>query len=455
MKRRVEGVLASAAAVAAVTFAIFLLQPYVPVLSLGVLYVFAVLPIAVAWGIVLATGVSVASMLAFNFFFLPPTHTFTLRESENWFALAVYIATAVVVSELAARTRRRAAAAEQREHESALLAELATELLRGRELEEELEEIGKRAAAVLGVDEAVIQLGPARRPLSDNSPLRLEAAGREVGTFYMPDGSYTNVAVRTRFLSALAALLAVAVDRERLEREAFEAETLRRSDLVKTALLRAVSHDLRSPLTGIRTAIGALRNPSLALAEDDRHELLETIEVDSERLSRLVGDLLDLSRLEAGAAEAEQELWALDDLTREAVDSLGARSRVDVVGAAPLVHVDAAQIQRVLANLIENALRYSPPSAHIVVRIAATRKDAIVRVVDQGPGLAEEELDRVFEPFYRRAGDTRSGAGLGLAIARGFAAANGGRVWAESRPEQGATFALALPVVETPAELRA
>jgi two-component system sensor histidine kinase KdpD len=224
---------------------------------------------------------------------------------------------------------------------------------------------------------------------------------------------------------------------------------------VKTALLRAVSHDLRSPLTGIRTAIGALRNPSLSLADDDRRELLETIEVDSERLSRLVGDLLDLSRLEAGAADAEQELWSLDDLTREAVESLDARSRVDVVGAAPLVHVDAAQIQRVLANLIENALRYSPPSAHIVVRIAATRKDAIVRVVDQGPGLAEEELDRVFEPFYRRAGDTRSGAGLGLAIARGFAAANGGRVWAESRPEQGATFALALPVVETPAELRA
>jgi two-component system sensor histidine kinase KdpD len=272
---------------------------------------------------------------------------------------------------------------------------------------------------------------------------------------YTPEGADPNVAARHRFLPALSALLAVAVDRNRLEREALEAEALRRSDLVKTAVLRAVSHDLRSPLTGVRTAIGALRNPSLELSETDKSELLETIEVDSERLARLVADLLDLSRLEAGSAAPEQEVWSLDDLVRDAVQGLEARTRVDVVGEAPLVEVDATQIQRVLANLIENALKYSPPDGHVVVRITATRKEAIVRVVDQGPGLAESELERVFEPFYRRSGDSRSGAGLGLAIARGFAAANGGRVWAESRPGQGATFALALPVVEVPAELQA
>jgi two-component system sensor histidine kinase KdpD len=117
------------------------------------------------------------------------------------------------------------------------------------------------------------------------------------------------------------------------------------------------------------------------------------------------------------------------------------------------VNVDAGQIQRVLANLLENALKFSPDGARVHLRITATRQEAIVRVVDQGPGIAADELERVFEPFYRRAGDARSGAGLGLAIARGFAAANGGRVWAESRPGQGTTFALALPVVEVPAEL--
>jgi two-component system sensor histidine kinase KdpD len=452
MKRIATGLLASAVAVAVVTAAIELLKQHVPVLSLGVLYLFAVLTIAVWYGLAWAFVVSVASMLAFNWFHLPPVHTFTLADSQNWFALAVYLATAVVVSDLAARARRRAAAAEQRERESALLAELATELLRGRDLDEELGEVASRTAAVLGVDSAQIELGVPRRPPPDSSPLPLEAAGRAVGTLYVPAGSDPNVAARHRFLPALAALLAVAVDRDRLEREALEAETLRRSDLVKTALLRAVSHDLRSPLTGVRTAVGALRNPSLRLSEQDRAELLETIEVDSERLARLVSDLLDLSRLEAGGAPAEPEVWSLDDLVREAVDGVNARDRVDVVGTA-LVNVDAAQVQRAIANLIENALRYSPTSSPIVVRINATRSEAIVRVVDHGPGLAEDELEKVFEPFYRHDGDARSGAGLGLAIARGFAAANGGRVWAESRPGQGATFALALPVVELPVEL--
>ena len=438
---------------AVVTSAIALLDEVVPTLSLGVLYVFAVLPVAVVWGLALAVPVAVASMLAFNFFFLPPQYTFTLADGENWFALAVYLGTAVVVSQLATRARGRAATAEQRERESALLAELATELLRGRELEEELTEIGSRAASVLGVEGAQIELGAPRRPPPGRAAHPLEAADRAVGTIYTPDGSDPQVTVRRRFLPALAALLAVAVDRNRLEREALEAEALRRSDLVKTALLRAVSHDLRSPLTGISTAIGALRNATLRLSEADREELLETIELDTDRLSRLVGDLLDLSRLEAGSAAPEPELWALDDLVREAIDVLGAKDRVEVVGEAPLVNVDASQIQRVLANLIENALKFSEPDGPVHVRITATRKEAIVRVVDQGPGLHEDELERVFEPFYRRGGDTRSGAGLGLAIARGFAEANSGRVWAESRPGQGASFALALPVIEVPAEL--
>lgn len=449
MRRLATGVLASAVAVAIVTAAIELFKPYVPVLSLGVLYIFAVLPIAVAYGLGFAIVVSVASMLAFNWFHLPPVHTFTLADSENWFALVVYLATAIVVSDLAARSRRRAAAAEQRERESALLAELATELLRGRELEEELPAIAGRAAQVLGVDSAEISLGTAHRPPRDQSPYPLEVAGRKVGAIYTP--ADPNVAAQRRFLPALAALLAVAVDRDRLEKEALAAEDLRRSDLVKTALLRAVSHDLRTPLTGIRTAVGALQSPTLHLSDVDRAELLDTIDVDSERLSRLVGDLLDLSRLEAGSAAPEPELWSLDDLVRDAVEGLGARERVEIVGEAPLVNVDPGQIRRVLANLVENALKYSPPEAVVVVRVGATRKEAIVRVVDQGLGLPDTELELVFEPFYRR--DERSGAGLGLAIARGFAAANGGRVWAESRPQQGATFALALPVVEVPVEL--
>ena len=444
----------SAAAVAAVTGLVFALRPVAPTLSLGVLYVFAVLPVAIAWGLAWSFLVAVASMLAFNYFFLEPVHTLTLRESANWFALTVYLVTALVVSELAARARRRAAEAEQREREAALLAEIAEHLMGGRDLGAELDEIGARAAEVLGVEGASIELGR-RRGRHQGDPLPLEGDGRGIGTIYVPAGAEPAVAVRRRFLPALAALLAVAVDRGRLEQEALEAETLRRSDLVKTALLRAVSHDLRSPLTGITTAIGALRNETLVFSDDDRRELLDTIAEDAARLGRLVGDLLDLSRLEAGGAEPTAEIWSLDELVWEVVDDLGARDRVDVAGSAPLVHVDAVQIERVLANLLENALTYSPAPAPVHVRLTATRQEAIVRIVDQGPGLPEDELERVFEPFYRHGGDRRAGAGLGLAIARGFATANAGRVWAESRPGQGATFALALPVAEVPAELPA
>src|SRR5579872_16887 len=285
MRRLASGLIASAAAVALVTAAVELFKIWVPVLSLGVLYLFAVLPIAVTYGLAFAVFTSIASMLAFNWFHLPPVHTFTLANSSNWFSLAVYLATSVVVSELAARSRRRAAAAEQRERESAFLARLSTDLLGGRTLDDELPEIAGRAAAVLGVPSAEISLG-GERPPRDMAPYELEAAGRTIGAIYAP--SDPNADAQRRFLPALAALLAVAVDRDRLERDALEAETLRRSDLVKTALLRAVSHDLRTPLTGIRTAIGALRNQTLQLSDRDRAELLDTIEVDSERLNRLV-----------------------------------------------------------------------------------------------------------------------------------------------------------------------
>jgi two-component system sensor histidine kinase KdpD len=396
-RRIAVATLTSVACLAVVTAAIALFEPYVPVLSLGALYLFAVLPVAVLFGIEFAIPVSVASMLAFNWFFLPPVHTFTLAERTNWFALAVYLATSVVVSELAARARRRAAAAEQRERESALLAELATELLGGRDLEGQLAEIARRASVVLGVDHAEIELGVPRRPPRGHAPHPLEVEGRPVGTIYTPEDADPSVAVRRRFLPALAALLAVAADRDRLE----------------------------------------------------------TIEVETDRLARLVGNLLDLSRLEAGAAEPAREVWAIDDLVRESVGALGASDRVEVGGEGPLVNVDAAQIERVLANLVENALKFSPSAAPVHVRITATRKEVIVRVVDRGPGLTEEELERVFEPFFRRPGDPRSGAGVGLAIARGFAEANGGRLWAESRPGQGASFALALPVAEVPAGLPA
>ncbi len=325
--------LLSLLSVAAVTGAVFALRPVAPVLSLGVLYVFAVLPVAVLWGLGYAVPVSVLSMLTFNFLFLPPVHTLALRDSANWVALAVYLVTAVVVSWLAAR--------------------------------------------------------------------RVEAAA------------------------------------------------LRRSDAVKTAVLRAVSHDLRSPLTAVAAASEVLESAADRLTAEERAELVASVRAETRRLVRLVGNLLDLSRLEAGAAAPRRELWTVDGLVARSLEAIGAaadRVRVSLPeDDAPLLAVDAAQIERVLVNLLENALEVSPAGEPVELATACEDGMVVLRVLDRGPGIEPAAAARIFEPFERGDAAARDGAGLGLAIAKGFAHANGGRLWAEPREGRGAAFALALP----------
>ena len=434
----------SIVAVALVTGAIELIEPYVPVLSLGVLYIFAVLPVAIAFGLTYGVAVAIGSMLAFNFFFLPPLYTLTIADSRNWFALLVFLVTAVVVSELAARLRRRA-------DESALLAQVATALLERGEVTTELDPIAAEAARVLRVRSARIELD-ARAAARDGEVAEpLVASGRRVGTIFVPADEQRPAG--RRLLRALASLLAVAIDRERLAHEAYEAETLRRSDAVKTAVIQAVSHDLRTPLATMETALGSLRSGSLVLTDHDRDELLEAIAVELDRLKRLVENLLDLSRLQAGAAEPMPELWTPEQLLADALDEVESADRVDVVVGPdlPVVRVDGAQIQRVLVNLLENALKFSEAGSPVQIRAIPARGEVVIRITNRGRGIARSELRRIFEPFQRAAGQPGGGAGLGLAIARGFTEANGGRIWAESRPGQGATFAVALPAVERPA----
>jgi two-component system sensor histidine kinase KdpD len=445
-------VLLSGGAVAVVTGAIALFDNWVPVLSLGALYVLAVVPVAVLWGIEYAIPVSIASMLAFNWFFLPPVHTFTLADSRNWFALAVYVVTAVVVSDLAARSRRRA-------REAALLTQIASSLLERGSVGAVLDDIAHGAATALRVDSAHIELGDETPPVAGEVGRALEVGGRRIGTIYLGRERRGSTAARRHVLPALASMLGVALDRERLERDAVEAEALRRSDTIKTAVLRAVSHDLRSPLMAISTSAGTLAHYDDALSDADRAELLDTILLESARLDHLVGNLLDLSRLQAGALQPERRLCSADDLVARAVDELGDDgARIDVARAthAPTVSVDPGQLQRVLVNLLENALKYSPPETLVRVTVAEVGEDVVIRVDDEGRGLAADELRRVFEPFQRGTSSSGvRGAGLGLAIARGFAEANGARVWAERTKEGGASFALAMPVVRVPAEVPA
>jgi two-component system, OmpR family, sensor histidine kinase KdpD len=449
------GLLVSAGSVALVSALVELLRHYMPVLSLGVLYVFAVLAVAVWWGIELAVVVSVASMLTFNWFFLPPTHTFQLRDGANWAVLAVYLVTAIVVSALAARARRRAAVAERREREAAVLAEMARDLLAGIDLADELERVSALTAGVLGVPYARIEVG-AVEPRVGEEAHPLVAGHRRVATLLLVSSHAVERDAVERFLPALASLLAVELDRAALQAEALEAEALRRSDAIKTAILHAVSHDLRSPLTAIMASAGALANTELQLDDADRENLVGAIREETGRLDRVIGNLLDLSRLQAGVTDTHLELWSVDELVGQAVEAVGRdgeRIVVELDAEAPPVRVDAAQVERVLANLIENALKFSPSGAPVVVRVEHGATELRIHVVDRGPGIAAADRESIFRPF--RGGDSAlGGAGLGLAIARGFAEANGGRLWAQD-DGTGGHFVLALVASEQRPVVRA
>jgi two-component system sensor histidine kinase KdpD len=250
---------------------------------------------------------------------------------------------------------------------------------------------------------------------------------------------------------ALSVVLGAALRRQRLEEQLVDMRALERSDVMKTTLLRAVSHDLRSPLTAIRAAVRGVGSETVSQAQ--RAELADVIGGATDRLSRLVDNLLDLSRLEAGGAEPQPDWCSVEEVVRSSVrDVASAGARFDIVldRELPLVRADAAQLERAVANLLDNAVRYSGGEP-VAVRARADGRRFVLRITDRGPGIAKDDLAHIFEPFYRAKEPDSEGSGLGLAIAKGFVEANGGRLRAESLPDQGASFVLELPLPD-PAE---
>jgi two-component system sensor histidine kinase KdpD len=454
------GIAAAVAAVALTTLVIFPLRTVVPAVSTGVVYLLAVLLVSTWFGLWLGLATAVASALAFNWFHIPPTHQFSIADAENWVALAVFLAAAVIVSTLAELARVRAQEAEQRRREADLAAELARLLLGGPDVASALAPAAQRVARAVGVSSATIQLAPDDARDSDSRMLAipLHAGERRLATLRL-DTALSDVALarlRGHIVPSLEALLAAALDREALQQEVVETAALRRSDDIKTALLRAVSHDLRSPLTAIAAAGEALASPRLTTTERD--ELAAAVVDEASRLSRLVDKLLDLSRLQGGAAPPRPDWCSLDEVLRAAIDATPHEPgfSVGIDPELPLIRADAAQLERAFANLLENAARHGGEHP-IAVRARAVGHRLLVRIVDRGPGIAGPERERVFEPFYRGSGPTNgrdghaAGSGLGLAIVRGFVEANGGEVWVESLPGQGATFVVQLPLEAIPA----
>lgn len=358
------GLLTTLVAVAVGTLIVYPLKSVSPVVSLGVVYLPAILLISIVWGLRLGLLASLLSAVAFNFFQIPPLHRLAIASDENWVALAAFATVAAVSSAVAGLARAQAVEAERRREE----------------------------------------------------------ADR-----------------------ALAELAALSRERDRMQAEVVEAEALRRSDELKTALLRSISHDLRTPLTSI-IASGAALGSATPTAEE-RAELSEAIVDEGERLSRLVENLLDMSRLEAGKAEPHREptdLAEVLDAARDAVARPGL-VRLAVEPDLPTVDADAAQLERAFANLLENAIRHGG-GGPVTVRSRLVGDKIAIRVVDQGPGIPESEWQRIFEPFQRgEANGAGGGSGLGLAIVKGFVEASGGEIAVESLPGQGSSFVVSFP----------
>jgi len=340
-----------------------------------------------------------------------------------------------LTSSLTEVARRRANEAEERRQEADLSAEMARLLLRGGRLEETLPAVSERLARAFDLASAAI----VAEAVPGTFPLREGA--RQIGTLIVDAPEPVLARIQVRIVPALEALLAAALERDALIADVVETAALRRSDVIKTALLRSVSHDLRSPLTAIMTSAEALR-----IVPDQ--ELVDAILEEGKRLSRLIDNLLDLSRLEAHAAEPRPELSSVEEVLQAAAQDVPeGEFKVTVDPGLPPVNADPAQLERAFANLLENAHRHSNGHA-VSVRARDVGGRILVRVVDRGPGIPKAQQERIFEPFYRSGTEQTGhrGSGLGLAIVRGFVEANGGRVWVESLPDQATSFVVELPV---------
>ena len=445
------GVAATVLGVAIATIAVAALRHAAPVVSLSVVYLMPVLAVSAYWGVVLGASTSVLSALSFNYFFLPPTGRLTISDSRNWIALLAFLVVALVTSTMAEVARARAAEAEERRREADLGAELARTLLGAPQLSESLAMVSRRLAELLDARSVSVELGAV---VPDDRRIAIPLADEHgrVGSLILPADlpDAQQARVRERIVPVLESVLAAALARERLQADVVETAALRRSDEIKTAVLRSVSHDLRTPVTSMLAGIGALRSASVT--GEEREQLEADIADSATKLSVLIDKLLDLSRLQAGTAAPNREWSSVEEALREAADHVGADSdliQFSIAPDLPLVRADAAQLERAFANLLENASRYGS-GLPVSVRARVVGERVTVRIVDRGPGIPLHEQERIFTPFYRGEATARrvAGSGLGLAIARGFIEANGGRLAVESLPGQGTTFVITLPVEE-------
>ncbi|WP_019633318.1 sensor histidine kinase [Actinomadura atramentaria] len=471
-RRRAAGSAAAVLAPLLLTAVLTRFRGSVPQASDILLFQVAVVGVALLGGLYPALAAAVAGTLLLDFFFAEPLHTFTVGNPDRVFQLAVFVVVGVTVSTVVDRAARRAREAARARADAETLSTLAGDVLRGGGAPGALTAILERLRETYGLASVTFL---ERDPHGGPAAWRAVAAARggdaepcarpQDGEAALAVGDDLVLALRgrvlpaadRRVLEAFAAQAAVALRQARLAETAGRVPPLAAADRMRTALLDAVSHELRTPLASARAAVESLRSPDVAWNERDRDELTATAAESLRRLDRLVANLLDMSRLQAGTLAALPRAVAAEDAVPRALgDAPPGAVRVRVPDGLPELAADPALLERVLANLVSNALRHTPPGEAVTVTASAHAGRVELRVIDRGPGIAPRDRDRLFEPFRRLADgsgdgdrDGRPGVGLGLALSRGLAEAMGGSLEPEETPGGGLTMVLSLPAWRT------
>ena len=449
--RTARGYLQPLAAVALATLASELVGEFVDLPDVVMLYVLGILLVAMRSGRGPSLLASALSVAAFDFFFVPPIYTFTVRDHRHLIMFATLFVVGVVVSSLTTRLRGREAAAAAREHRTTALYTLVRDLGGRLDAAEVAAIAGRRIGEVLGTSARVELGGGAGGGPSGELPLPLEGARGALGVVVLSGERARSLDPDTReFVDALVRQCALAIERAQLASEAQEAALRARTEELRSSLLSAVSHDLRTPLaciTGAATTLLDSRAPESAAA---RRELLESIAHEADRMARMVANLLDMVRLEAGGLEPRRAWVPLEEVVGAALVRLertleGHPGRVALPADLPLVAIDPVLFEHVLGNLVENACKYTPEGSAIDVEASADSEQIAIDVLDRGPGIPSGHGERVFEKFQRGHHPGVGGAGLGLAICRGIVRAHGGELGVSARPGGGARFQIRLP----------
>jgi len=450
--------------------------------TVALTFVVAILAVSTFWGFTVSAFMSLAAMLAFNYFFLPPVGTFIIADPQNWAALFAFLAASLIASQLAARVRKEADEAQRRRNELERLYTFSQTLLVSGNVITLLNAIPSHIVETFEVGAAALYLenknkfyhsGGAshfadeelKRATARDEPLRDPGRSLSFVPVHMGARAIGSLGISGQMLSretldALGSMIAIAFERARAVEDLGKTEAAREGERLKSALLDSVTHDFRTPLTSIKASVTSLLSER-HVADAQKHELLTVIDEECDRLNQLVGDAAEMAQLDAGEFELDLAPNAMNEIVSAALSYcktlLGARTiRMDVPETLPSVRADFNRIRDVLVRLIENADAYSPKDQPITITAEANANVVLTSVADQGPGIEDMELGLIFDKFYRGK-DQRylvQGTGMGLPIAKAIIQAHGGTISVASQRDHGSVFSFTLPINSSASKTR-